>query len=106
MNTPVSYTPSRPLVSPVFWVLCLLLTALTLFPDLAHASGGLNKINDFMDNLANILRGASIITVTVAIMWCGYKMLFTEYDIRELGRILLASLLIGGAFEIARYFFA
>ncbi|MCP3697465.1 MAG: TrbC/VirB2 family protein [Aliivibrio sp.] len=103
MNTSVSYAPSRPLVSPVFWVFCLLALGLALFPELAHA-GGLSKINDFMDNLANIFRGASIVTVTVAIMWVGYKVLFTEWDVREIGKILAGALLIGSATEIAHYF--
>ena len=103
MNTSVSYAPSRPLVSPLFWVFCLLALGLALFPELAHA-GGLNKIDDFMENLASILRNASIVTVTVAVMWVGYKFLFTAYDIKELGKILMGALLIGGGTEIARYF--
>nr|AKN39802.1 Major pilus subunit of type IV secretion complex, VirB2 [Aliivibrio fischeri] len=57
-----------------------------------------------MENVAAILRGASIVTATVAIMWCGYKILFTEWDIREIGRILMGALLIGGAAELSRYF--
>ena len=105
MNSPASYAPSRPLVSPLFWVFCLLALGLALFPELAHA-GGLSKINDFMDNLVNILRGASIATVTLAVMWVGYKYLFTDWDIREMGKILMGALLIGGAFEIAHYFAA
>ena len=103
MNSPVSYAPSRPLVSPVFWVFCLLALGLALFPELAHA-GGLDKIDDFMNNLVNILRGASIATVTLAVMWVGYKVLFTDWDVREIGKILMGALLIGGAAEISRYF--
>jgi type IV secretory pathway VirB2 component (pilin) len=103
MNSPVSYAPSRPLVSPLFWVFCLLALGLALFPELAHA-GGLKKFDDFMDNLVNILRGASIATVTLAVMWVGYKVLFTDWDVKEVGKILAGSLLIGGAAEIARYF--
>ncbi|AAW88280.1 attachment mediating protein VirB2-like protein (plasmid) [Aliivibrio fischeri ES114] len=100
MNTTVSYTSSRPL----FIILCLVVLVFALFPELAHASGGLNKVNDFMEDLAKILRGASIVTVTVALMWIGYKYQFTDWDIREFGRILMGALLIGGAAEIARYF--
>ncbi|MGR6863471.1 TrbC/VirB2 family protein [Aliivibrio salmonicida] len=103
MNRSVSYAPARPLVSPVFWVFCLLALGLALFPELAHA-GGLKKFDDFMNNLVNILRGASIATVTLAVMWVGYKVLFTDWDVKEVGKILAGSLLIGGAAEIARYF--
>ncbi|WP_045394976.1 TrbC/VirB2 family protein [Vibrio rotiferianus] len=72
-------------------------------PDVAYAAGGLSKVNDFMENIADILRGASIITVTVAIMWAGYKLLFTTANIMEIGKIVIAGLFIGGAAEIARY---
>ncbi|WP_150137767.1 TrbC/VirB2 family protein [Candidatus Enterovibrio escicola] len=71
-------------------------------PEFAYA-GGLNKINNFMENIANILRGASIITVTVAVMWAGYKFLFMQANVMEVGKIVIAGLLIGGAAEISRY---
>ncbi len=103
MNTSVSYASSRPSVNPLFCCFCFFAIALALFPELAHA-GGLNKINDFMENLASILRGASIVTVTVAVMWVGYEIVFTEWDIRKVGKILMGALCIGGATEIARYF--
>ncbi|PKF50217.1 TrbC/VirB2 family protein [Enterovibrio nigricans] len=74
-----------------------------LAPELAYASGGLDKVNNFMDNIAGILRGASVITVTVAVMWAGYKFLFTNANVMEVGKIVIAGLLIGGAAEIARY---
>ncbi|MGF1907722.1 TrbC/VirB2 family protein [Aliivibrio salmonicida] len=99
MNTSVSSASSR----LSFGVLRLSLALFSLFPVLAHAEG-LDKVNDFMENVAAVLRGASIVTVTVALMWCGYKYLFTEWDIREMGRILMGALLVGGAAELARYF--
>ncbi|EGU33957.1 attachment mediating protein VirB2-like protein [Vibrio scophthalmi LMG 19158] len=82
----------------------VILAALCLLtPDIAHASGGLAKVNDFMDNIAGILRGASIATVTVALMWAGYKYLFQDATVMETLKIVIAGLLIGGAGEIARY---
>lgn len=74
-------------------------------PEYAHA-GGLDKVNNFMDNIAGILSGAAIITVTVAIMWAGYKFLFTQANVMEVGKIVIAGLLIGGAAEIASYIVA
>ncbi len=64
---------------------------------------GITKVNDFLDNLASVLRGASIISVTVAIMWAGYKFLFTRSDIMEIGKIVGGGMLIGAASEIGRY---
>lgn len=71
-------------------------------PALAQ-TGGLDKVNTFMDNVLAVLRGVSITTVTIAIMWAGYKFLFKHADIAEIGKILAGGLLIGGAAELARY---
>ncbi|EKF9136187.1 TrbC/VirB2 family protein [Vibrio cholerae] len=106
MNT---HTLSTPFISNRQLTLFVMLTfALICFvsPDTAYAAGGLNKVNNFMDNIAGILRGASVITVTVAIMWAGYKLLFTQASVMEVGKIVIAGLLIGGAAEIARYLVA
>ncbi|EJG1885574.1 type IV secretion protein A [Vibrio parahaemolyticus] len=80
----------------------LLACASLMVPELAHAEG-LDKVNDFMDNIAAILSGAAVITVTVAIMWAGYKFLFTNATAAEVMKIVIAGLLIGGAAEISSY---
>jgi len=74
-------------------------------PALAEAGGigGLDKVNTFMDNVLAVLRGVSITTVTIAIIWAGYKFLFKHADIAEIGKILAGGLLIGGAAELANY---
>lgn len=64
---------------------------------------GLEKVNTFIDNVLVVLRGISIAVVTIAIMWAGYKFLFTRADIGECGKILAGGLLIGGAAELASY---
>lgn len=92
------------------FVMALCMTfAFLLFcsPEFAYAAGGgLDKVNNFMENVADILRGASVISVTVAVMFAGYKFLFTQATIMEVGKIVIAGLLIGGASEIARYIVA
>lgn len=74
-----------------------------LMPDMAHASGGLSKLNDFLENIAGILRGASVVSVTCALMWAGYKYLFQDATVMEVLKIIVAGMLIGSASEIARY---
>lgn len=81
----------------------LALGLLALAADPALAAGGLDKINTFMDNVLQVLRGVSIAVVTIAIMWAGYKYLFQKADLADCGKILAGGLLIGGAAEIARY---
>lgn len=50
-----------------------------------------------------VLRGASVATVTIAIIWAGYKLLFRHADVLDVVRVVLAGLLIGASAEIARY---
>lgn len=69
----------------------------------ALAQGGLEKVNTFVDSVLLVLRGISIGVVTIAIMWAGYKYLFKQADISEVGKILMGGLLIGGAAELAGY---
>lgn len=71
-------------------------------PALAQ-TGGLAKVDDFLEQVLSILRGASVAVVTIAIIWSGYKFLFKHADIAECGKILAGGLLIGGAAEIARF---
>lgn len=91
--------------SSVLPVLGLLVVATGLFVgDPAFAqSGGIDKVNTFMENVLNVLRGASIAVVTIAIIWAGYKFLFKHADIGEVGKILGGGLLIGSAAELARF---
>jgi len=93
---------SRPKTSAPKMKESLLLALLGLAPGMACAAG-LDKINDFMSNISAILSGASITTVTVALMWAGYKFLFTNATAMEVGKIVIAGLLIGGSAEISSY---
>ena len=100
--TPSTFHPQHSKRIGIAFLLLLALLAL-LAPDLAYAVGGLEKVNSFMDNITGILRGASIAVVTLAVMWAGYKFLFTSANVMEVGKIVIAGLLIGGAAEIAGY---
>lgn len=85
-------------------LLALLAFAVLFAAEPAFAqTGGLDKVNTFMDNVLSILRGVSITVVTIAIMWAGYKFLFKHADIAECAKILAGGLLIGGAAELARF---
>jgi len=90
------------------WVIYAVLAAIaaTFFvadPAFAQAGGGVDKVNTFMNNVLSILRGISIATVTIAIIWAGYKFLFKHADIKEVAMILAGGLLIGGAAELAQF---
>jgi hypothetical protein len=81
---------------------------LAMFPEIALAAaaggtGGLAKVNTFVDSILSILQGVSIAVVTIAIIWAGYKFLFKNADIAEVGKILAGGLLIGGASELTGF---
>ncbi len=73
-----------------------------LFAEPAFAQG-LSSVNTFMTTVINLLRGAGVLIVTIAIMWCGYKMLFKGASFSEVAMIFVGGLLIGGAATIASY---
>lgn len=64
---------------------------------------GLDKVNEFFDNIETLMHGVALVVVTIAIMWAGYKYLFKHAGIDEVGKILVGGLLIGGAAEIAAW---
>ncbi len=64
---------------------------------------GLDTVNEFMENIKSVLSGVALLTVTVAIMWAGFKFLFRDADFMEVGKIVIAGLLIGGATELSTY---
>lgn len=103
-TTPSTFHPQHSKHIGIAFLLLFALLALVA-PDMAYAEGlgGLDKVNTFMDNIIAILSGASIAVVTLSVMWAGYKFLFTSANVMEVGKIVIAGLLIGGAAEIAKY---
>jgi type IV secretion system protein VirB2/type IV secretion system protein PtlA len=102
-------TTKPPAVSPGKLTLMTLMAVAMLIaaePALAQSSGGLDKVNTFVENVLLVLRGISIGVVTIAIMWAGYQFLFKRADFTEIGKILGGGLLVGGASELARYLLA
>lgn len=89
-----------PLVQMSFFALAVVLMG--VLPVDAFA-GGLDGVNTFLDQVAAILKGAGVIIVTIALMWCGYKMLFKGASFSDVATIFIGGLLIGGASFIASY---
>lgn len=89
--------------SKIFYMMSAVTYLALIAVEPAFATGGLSKVNTFVQNVSVVLSGASIAVVTIAIMWAGYKFLFKHADITEVGKILGGGLVIGGAGEIAAY---
>jgi len=64
-------------------------------------AGGLDKVNTLMTNVSQALSALSYATVSVAILWVGYKVLFTGTSIRDMGSTILGAVIIAAATQIA-----
>jgi type IV secretion system protein VirB2 len=58
----------------------------------------------FFENFETLLRAASVIIVTIAIVFAGYQIAFAHKRLSDVAPILVGGLLIGGAAAIAGWF--
>lgn len=66
------------------------------------AMAQLEKVNETMEKISQGLQAASVVSVTVAVLWAGYKVLFGGQTFREVAPILIGGILIGAAAQIAK----
>ena len=68
----------------------------------AFAAGGSGTtVNSLFDQILTILQGLSVVVVTIAIIWAGYKVLFKGAALMEVAGPLMGAILIGAAPWIA-----
>jgi type IV secretion system protein VirB2 len=81
----------------------LLLTALFAFPALAtpEYANTDTKVCGFLSSVNGLLRMASILVVTIAVIFAGYQIAFAHKRIGDVAPILIGGLLIGAAGQIA-----
>ncbi|MCX8680303.1 TrbC/VirB2 family protein [Gilliamella sp. B2865] len=72
-----------------------------LFSCGSFAAGGISKVNSTMQIVSDVLSAIAVVTVTIAIMWAGYKVLFKGDPMMEGAKILSGGVLIGAAAQIA-----
>lgn len=63
-----------------------------------------NNVVGFFRNFETILKAASVIIVTIAIVFAGYQIAFAHKRLSDVAPILVGGLLIGGAAVIAAWF--
>ncbi|CAB4326407.1 TrbC/VirB2 family protein [Brucella sp. 191011898] len=102
MNTASTSKKSLSRILPHL-LLALIVTIAVIEPNLAQAAGGLDKVNESMQKVLDLLRGVSITVVTIAIIWAGYKMAFQHARFMDVVPVLGGGLVVGAAAEIARY---
>lgn len=82
----------------------VLIVALTA-PDMVLAqdfAGTDKKVCGFFSSINGLLNMASIIVVTIAIIFSGYQIAFAHKRISEVSPVLVGGLLIGAAAQIAK----
>ena len=67
------------------------------------AGGGIDKINDFMQNLSTALYGIGAVVLTIAFMWAGFKVMFQGQTLREVAPVFIGGVIVGSASAIAAY---
>lgn len=71
-------------------------------PELALAETTEDKVCGFFSNIKNILNAASIVVVTVAVIFSGYQIAFAHKRISDVTPALIGGVLIGAAAQIAK----
>lgn len=67
------------------------------------AEGGFNKANDTLSNTSTGLLGLAAVTITLATMWVGYKVLFDGKSLQDMRNVIIGAILIVGASGFGAY---
>lgn len=77
-----------------------LAASVALFAVPAFADG-FSKAEGLLEKIKTGLSGLSIVTVTLACLWVGYKVLFGGSTLRECAPIIIGAIVIASAAEVA-----
>lgn len=80
----------------------VLSSILMTVPALA-ADSGFNKANDTLSNTSTGLLGLAAVTITLATMWVGYKVLFDGKNLQDMRNVIIGAILIVGASGFGAY---
>lgn len=76
--------------------------ALISYQSLA-AESGFNKANTTLSNTSNGLLGLAAVSITLATMWVGYKVLFDGKSLQDMRNVIIGAILIVGASGFGAY---
>jgi type IV secretion system protein VirB2 len=84
-------------------MLLFVVAALCFMPELAFAQDDTQgKVCGFFGSIKTILNAASIVVVTVAVIFSGYQIAFAHKRISDVTPALIGGVLIGAAAQIAK----
>lgn len=61
----------------------------------------LSNVNNLLQNIETVLKGAGVTVASIAIIVSGYKIIFQGARFEDVSKILIGGLLIGGATSMA-----
>lgn len=67
------------------------------------ADSGFNKANETLSNTSTGLLGLAAVTITLATMWVGYKVLFDGRSLHDMRNVIIGAILIVGASGFGAY---
>lgn len=81
-------------------------TVVLLSSRVLAAGGGFNKANETLSNTSTGLLGLAAVTITLATMWIGYKVLFDGKSLSDMRNVIIGAILIVGASGFGAYWAA
>lgn len=78
----------------------ILMLMLGLLPNVVFGAG-ISSVNTLMSSIETALHAVAAVTITIAVMWVGYKVMYNKQALSEFWYVLLGALLVAGAAEIA-----
>lgn len=73
---------------------------LTVFSTPPAFADGFTRANTVMEKVSTGLHGLAAITITVAVIWVGYKTLWKGESLSQCAYIIIGGIMIGGGSEI------
>ncbi|WP_380824739.1 TrbC/VirB2 family protein [Serratia marcescens] len=67
------------------------------------ADSGFNKANETLSNTSTGLLGLAAVTITLATMWVGYKVLLDGKSLHDMRNVIIGAILIVGASGFGAY---
>ena len=67
------------------------------------ADSGFNKANETLSKTSTGLLGLAAVTITLATMWVGYKVLFDGKSLHDMHNVIIGAILIVGASGFGAY---
>ncbi len=78
-------------------ILAALTAAFLMSIDPALAASGTQSINTLFQQILTVLQGVSIVVVTIALVWAGYRVMYTEASIRQVAGPVMGAILVAAA---------